>query len=55
MKKLLALLVIAVLGAWGAERLGLITIPFLSGDAAQVAQERPRFFGGRRAQLDGRW
>ena len=38
MKKLLALLVIAVLGAWGADRLGLITIPFLSGDAAQVAQ-----------------
>ena len=50
MKKLLALLVIAVLGAWGADRLGLITIPFLSGDGAQTAQERPRIFGGRRAQ-----
>jgi len=50
MKKLLALLIIAVLGAWGAERLGLVTIPFLSGDATQTAQDRPRIFGGRRAQ-----
>ena len=50
MKKLLALLVIAMLGAWGADRLGFITIPFLGGDTAQTAQERPRIFGGRRPQ-----
>ena len=50
MKKLLAFLVIVALGVWGADRLGLVTVPFLSGDAAQTAQAPPRFFGGRRAQ-----
>jgi len=49
MKKLFILLVVALLGAWGADRLGLVTIPFLSGDTQQTAQDRPRLFGGRRA------
>ncbi len=49
-KKILALLVIALLGAWGADRAGLITLPFLNSENATTAQERPRFFGGRRNQ-----
>ena len=50
MKKLLGLLIVVALCAFGAERAGLITLPFLSDDKAPAAQERPRFFGGRRPQ-----
>ena len=49
MRKMIALLVLVALGAWGADRLGLITIPFPGRDGAQE-QDRPRLFGGRRAQ-----
>ncbi len=49
-KKILALLVIVLLGAWGADRAGFISLPFSSGDGSTTAQERPRFFGGRRNQ-----
>ena len=47
-KKLLGLFIILLLGALGAERAGLIALPFITPETTQTAQERPRFFGGRR-------
>ena len=49
-KKLLGLFIILLLGAFGAERAGFIALPFITAETTQTAQERPRIFGGRRAQ-----